>query len=517
MHPLLLLFLAMFWMGSASAQAPDIAWQRCYGGSLTESGRGLVRTDDGGYVLVGFAGSDDGDVTFNHGDHDVWVVKVAVDGAIQWEETFGGSEQDQAHDIQQTADGGYIIAGFTYSDDGDVTGYHGQEDAWVLKISATGVLEWQNALGGSEMDWASSIQQTTDGGYVVGGCSHSVDGDCTDTNGELDFWIVQLDASGVLIWQHSYGGAGADYGLSVQQTTDGGFVMAGSVDTDSNNGDVVGHHGLSDGWVIKLDPSGLLQWQRPLGGSSGDAMSDVRQTTDGGYAVFGSSGSTDGDATFTQGQSDFWLVKLDASGTLIWQTSAGGSYSDYGDGMRLTLDGGYIACGRSYSSNDGDHPVNHGGYDEWVVKFDASGVLQWQRSLGGTQDEGIYSSVREVNADSILVISTSMSNDVDVSGNHGWTDLWVVQLSSSGMAVAEGEPEHFSLAPNPAHQEAIVSTSTFMMNTTIVLMDVTGRIVSSSPVNEHEHRLDLGTVPPGPYVVHLFSDAGTLAQRLIVQ
>ncbi|MBM7560374.1 Ig-like domain-containing protein [Marinitoga litoralis] len=236
----------------------------------------------------------------------------------QWQKTFGGSDLDSAHSIEQTTDGGFIVAGYTKSNDGDVTGNHGlySYDYWIIKLDENGNLEWQKTFGGSDSDSAHSIEQTTDGGFIVAGYTKSNDGDVTGNHGGADYWIIKLDSNGNLEWQKTFGGSNWDYAQSIEQTTDGGFIVAGY--TWSNDGDVTGNHGLYsyDYWIIKLDENGNLEWQKTFGGSDSDSAHSIEQTTDGGFIVAGSTRSYDGDVTGDKGDYDYWIIKLDESGNL---------------------------------------------------------------------------------------------------------------------------------------------------------------------------------------------------------
>ena len=286
---------------------------------------------------------------------------------LAWQKSFGGSDNDWARSVQQTVDGGFIVAGHTESNDGDVSGNRGGRDFWIVKLDGQGNLEWQQCLGGSNLDYAQSIELTNDGGFIVAGSTHSDDGNVSGNHGMSDFWIVKLDSEGVLEWQKCLGGSGHDWAHSVQQTADGGYVLAGS--TESNDGDVTGNHGGQDFWIVKLKEDGELEWQRCLGGSSNDTASVVQQTIDGGYIVSGYTESNDGDVSGNRGNSDYWLVKLSSSGDLLWQKCLGGSDHDYSHSLQQTTDGGYILAGSS-RSNDGDVTGNQGDYDFWVVKLE---------------------------------------------------------------------------------------------------------------------------------------------------
>ena len=422
-----LLLLITICISSVSfGQVPVIEWQRSLGGTNWDYARSIQQTTDGGYIVAGYTESNDGDVTGNHGGYDCWIVKLDPSGDTTWQKPLGGSGADYAFSIQQTTDGGYIVAGYSGSNDGDVTGNNGSFDYWIVKLDSSGNITWQKSLGGSGVDQAFSIQQTTDGGYIVGGSSQSNDGDVTGNHGDDDYWIVKLDPSGNITWQKSLGGMNEDIVSSIQQTTDGGYIVAGY--SQSNDGDVTGNHGGLDYWIVKLDPSGNIIWQKSLGGTSLDNTNSIQQTMDGGYIIAGYSGSNDGDVTGNHGGYDCWIVKLDNTGNIEWQKSLGGTVTDYGRSIQQTSDGGYIVGGYS-QSNDGDVTGNHGGFDYWIVKLDNTGNITWQKSLGGSTADFAFSIQQTTDGD-YVVAGYSQSGDGDVTGNNGSYDYWIVKLNS---------------------------------------------------------------------------------------
>ncbi len=265
-----------------------IEWQKCLGGKGEDDAYSVQQTTDGGYIVAGGSTSFDGDVSENldGGGLDYWVVKLNSTGTIEWEKILGGVQDEEAQSIQQTTDGGYIVAGLTTSNNGDVSGNHGDGDYWVVKLSSTGTIEWQKCLGGSSGEQAYNIRQTTDGGYIVAGDTHSIDGDVTGyhlflngTNAFVDAWVVKLSSSGTIEWQKCLGGSDVDVAYSIQQTTDGGYIVAGI--SGSTDGDASGNHGGFDAWIVKLNGSGNIQWQKSLGGSDYDEAASTQQTTDG--------------------------------------------------------------------------------------------------------------------------------------------------------------------------------------------------------------------------------------------
>ena len=232
------------------AQAPAIEWQKCFGGTDDDEAKSIQQTSDGGYIVAGETWSNDGDVSGNHGNSDYWVVKLNSSGDIEWQKCLGGTDWDYAYSIQQTSDEGFIVAGQTTSNDGDVSGNHGVYDAWVVKLNSLGDIEWQKCLGGTDWDDVNPIQQTSDGGFIVAGFTESNDGDVSGNHGNDDAWVVKLNSLGDIEWQKCLGGTIDDRACSIQQTSDGGFIVTGF--TYSNDGDVSGNHGYSDYWVVKL-------------------------------------------------------------------------------------------------------------------------------------------------------------------------------------------------------------------------------------------------------------------------
>jgi PKD repeat protein len=225
-------------------------WQKCLGGSASDFGSSIKQTSDGGYIVAGGTNSTDGNVTGNHGPQDAWVVKLDKSGDVVWQKCLGGSASESGSSIEQTSDGGYIVAGYSSSNDGNVTGNHGSQDAWVVKLDQSGDVVWQKCLGGSSIDYGSSIKQTPEGGYIVAGYSGSNDGNVTGNHGSRDSWVVKLDENGNVVWQKCLGGSSIDYGRSIERTSEGGYIVAGY--SGSNDGNVTGNHGKDDYWIVKL-------------------------------------------------------------------------------------------------------------------------------------------------------------------------------------------------------------------------------------------------------------------------
>jgi len=409
-----------------------IAWQNSLGGSDSEYAQSIFETNDHGYVVVGCAKSNDQDVRGNHGGGDVWVVKLNSTGSLDWELCLGGSSYDCAHSVFQTNDGGYILAGVTSSTDGDVIN-NNYTDAWIVKLNSSGFLEWQKCIGGSGYDCAWSIKQTLDDGYILSGYSDSTDVNGGGSHGIHDAWVVKLYSDGSLKWQRWLGGSGFDYAYDIQQTSDGGYILA--ADTESSDGDVSFNNGGSDFWVVKLNAEGFIDWECCLGGSGyeglmGESSLTIQQTNDGGYIFCSHSPSSDGDVSGNHGGNDAWVVKLSSTGSIDWERCFGGSGFDSARSIYQTYDGGYILVG-STTSMDGDVSGNHGGYDAWVLKLDHSGSIIFQRCFGGSGNEHAGEIIPTIFGEYIFV-GTSNSNDGDVIGNHGSYDFWIVSMGDDG-------------------------------------------------------------------------------------
>jgi len=418
---------------TAASVDPQIMWQTCLGGNCDDRAYSITGTMDGGYAIAGLTNSKNGDVSGCHFYYDFWVVKLNSVGELEWQKCLGGMFVDEAYSIIQTADGGYVVAGVTASTDGDVTGKHGSfesSDVWVVRLDSTGNIEWQKCLGGSSSEGAMKIKQTTDGGYAVAGYTSSQDGDVSGNHGKNDYWVVKLSDTGAIEWQKCLGGSGNDYAQCIIQTADGGFAVAGY--TNSQDGDVSGIHSYeTDCWIVKLNENGAIDWQKCLGGRNYDEAYSIIQTADGGYTVAGFAGSTFGDVSGHIGGKDFWVVRLDATGTIEWQKCMGGICDDVAQTIIPTPDGGCVVAGRTYSCGR-DVSGNHGKEDYWVVRLDPAGEILWEKCLGGCEDDSGQDIIPCFDG-SYVMAGWTASIEGDVSGNHGENDYWVVRFSLDGL------------------------------------------------------------------------------------
>ena len=306
-------------------------WDRTFGEyDHGDEGYSVQQTADGGYIITGETGS-----SYGPGYPDVWLIKTDSAGDVQWDRTFGGPGFDYGMSVQQTTDGGYIVAGTTSS-------YGvGGHDVWLIKTDSDGDREWDRTFGGTEDEWDPSVSQTSDGGYIIAGKTESFGA------GWWDVWLIKTDANGTEVWSRTFGTANTDAAHSVQQTSDGGYIIAG--ETASFGA------GEMDIWLIKTDAGGSEVWSRTFGGEYDDYAREVQQTSEGGYIVVG---TTEG---YAGRRTDVRLIKTDENGIKEWGRTFGGLSTDFGSSVRQTQDGGYIITGTTNS-------YGSGWLDVWLIK-----------------------------------------------------------------------------------------------------------------------------------------------------
>ena len=446
--------------------AGTMSWSKTFGGSLNDVAYGLVLTGDGGFALAGYTSS------FGAGSNDVWLVRTDASGVAMWNRTYGGSGSDSAYSLVLTSGGRFALAGTTYS-----YGYGSSGDAWLVfeppaysvtvslnppvggsvlkdpdlatyelgtsvELTAVPAAGWAFAgwsgdlsgtsnpavltidadpqvtatfveyvpppmgvtYGGGLDDIALDIISTSDGGYAIAGYTDSFGA------GGYDFWLVKTDAAGNMLWNRTYGGTGTDYALDLVQTDDGGYALTGRTDSFGA--------GNRDMWLVRTDASGNMLWNKTYGGSGHDWGYGLVLCGDGGFAIAGSTES------FGAGNSDFWLVRTDASGNMLWNKTYGEQWWEYNGGLVLTGDGGYALAGMTNS-------FGAGGYDFWLVKTDAVGNMLWNRTYGGTGYEFALDLVDAGDGGFALLGWTSVTFSAP-------DDFWLVRTDSAGNMLWNG-------------------------------------------------------------------------------
>jgi hypothetical protein len=383
---ILINFLIFVLFEEISAQVPDTLWTRTFGGSNIDIGHDVKETADGGFIITGYTRSFG-----TMSGRNVWLLKTDMNGNEEWNNAFGGDDDDEGYSVQQTSDGGYVVSGLTKSFGA------GAMDVYLIKTDSLGNLQWTKTFGGTNDEEGYSVLQTNDGGYIIAGVTSSF------SSGGRDLFLIKTDASGNLSWQKNLGGLSSDGAWEIQHTSDGGFIIVGWTFS----------HGpgfLGNAWLVKTDSLGNEQWNKAFGGTDVDRGYSVQQTTDGGYIL---TGYTD---SFGAGLYNMLLIKTDNSGNQQWMKTFGGSGRDYGHSVRQTADGGYIAAGYTLS-------FGAGGDDFYLVKTDADGNQEWFKTFGGSSSDVAYAV--QVTSDGGYIITGHT-----LSYGAGLHDVWLIRLET---------------------------------------------------------------------------------------
>lgn len=403
-----------------------IAYINTYGGSGIDEAVSVVEANDGSFMILGSTRSFDGDITDKSGnDSDYWLLKISKAGEKIWSKTYGGSDDEKATRITKTNDGGFLLSGYATSIDGDVSNNAGFQDYWILKVDASGNKQWDKSFGFSGSDQASKAFQTSDGGYFITGyfdvsASGGAGNDLQKRtqHGVGEYWGIKLDANGEKQWRRYFGGSNNDRSYDALETPDGGFLMTGT--SESEDFDKLDFKGSYDYWAVRLTATGDLLWTKSFGGEEIDNSYASILTNDGNYIMVGDSRSSDQDVTAPRGNADAWMVKFDDNGNKIWQKSFGGSLFDTAHSIVQRSNGDYILSGHS-RSNDGDLTKNNGVNDAWIFIVDSNGNLKLQTIVGGSGLDYASEAI-ETSDNKIVVVGNSESNDLDVPLNKGSKD-----------------------------------------------------------------------------------------------
>lgn len=420
-----------------------IEYVKTYGGSNEDDAASIIQDIDGSYLILGTTYSNDGDITDKiSNDADFWLLKLSPEGQIIWSKTYGGSQDDKATRITMTTDGGYLLTGYTMSSDGDVSDNEGFHDYWVAKINREGIIQWDKNFGFLGSDQSFDAFETSDGGYFLtgfldvtasGGLGNDVAGNIGneesrsgDLHGVGEYWGIKLNASGDKEWRRYFGGTNNDRSYDALETSDGGFLMIGS--SESDDYDIIDSKGSYDFWAVRLSSSGDKLWTKSFGGSEIDIGFAITHSGDGNYILAGDSRSTDGDITNPRGNADTWIVKFNDNGDLIWQKSYGGDQFESGRSISPLQNGNYLVSGSTRSSNNGDVTDTNGQNDAWIFIINEQGSLEFQISAGGSNLD-FANHALEMSDGTIVAVGNTESNDGDITINKGAKDFLIVKIN----------------------------------------------------------------------------------------
>jgi hypothetical protein len=521
----------------------NILWEKSYGGKYADYLYDVQPTADYGFILAGSSLSDKSGTKEdnNQGDLDFWVWKMDETGKPDWQKSIGGTGFDLLKSIKGTKDGGFILGGTSNSE----AGFHkkdsckGNTDFWVFKLNAKGDEQWQRTIGGTGQEELLAVFQTTDGGYILGGSSSS-DATLTTTSkntftttkkdltskssnsrGNMDYWIVKLNAQGDVQWQKTFGGKYTDELRSMEQTKDGGYILGGYSNSPQSGDKTEPNIGIGDYWVVKIDNSGNIEWQRTYGGNADNQLYVIHQTSDEGYIIGGNSNSTNSltykGGTVSNG-TDFWLLKIDSKGNEQWSQTY-----DYGKLDILTslvenkdhtfLIGGYS---QNDTTNEGElilKKQDKGINDYIALKVDAIGQEVWTQSVGSSGEDILRKLIETRDGGYLLAGTSNAASSMDKNSTIGSNDFWVVKLQDK----TKIEPAKVAVEvfPNPVSTFTNVIIGYEYTSGTATLVDLSGRTLQQFPITSRTVPIDFTMYPEGIYIVNIKTDVRTDGLKLI--
>jgi hypothetical protein len=343
-------------------------WEDSFGGRGADGGNDVLGTSDGGYISVGYTNA------YGSGKNDVWIIKTDFNGEKQWSRVYGGKLDDYGWGVTESDDGGYVIAGETFSFGS------GQSDIYLLKIDSNGNMKWNTTFGGLAEDVAYSVVNSNDGGFIVAAQTKSYG------KGGSDGMIVKFDSKGIKQWNRLFGGKGLDYLKSITVDSLKGYILAGG-SRSFNDGD-------NQGWVLSVNNDGYLRWEKTYGDVGEDGFNMITRTKDGGFVAVGSSASF-----FSKGMKDVIMIKLDSAGQKLWMNLYGGRENDIGNAVNECKDGGFIIAGETTSYGKGKSDI-------LLIKTDQLGKEKWKTTVGSVGVD-IGNSVQELTKGGYIISGTS--------------------------------------------------------------------------------------------------------------
>lgn len=521
--------------------AQDILWERSYGGKHAEFLYDAQPTADYGFILAGssISNKNGNKSEASKGNLDYWIWKMDEKGSPEWQKSYGGNGVDLLLSVRITSDGGFILAGISNSSvSGDKKeASKGQEDFWIIKLDANGQEIWQRTIGGSGQEKLLSITQTKDGGYVLGGSSSSdkseadekgvVDkyGKKENSRGNLDYWVVKLDSKGEIEWDKTIGGKYVDELKSIEQTKDGGFILGGYSNSPESGDKSQKSFGLGDYWIVKLDKEGAIEWQETMGGDKDDNLFVLTQTNDGGFIAGGNSnsGTSNSKTKSNRNGTDFWVVKLNESGSILWQETY-----NYGKLDVLTsivenpdgtfLIGGYAQSEAKFNSNKSlgkNIKTDKEGINDYVaLKIKADGEEIWTQTVGSKGDELLKKLFETRDGGYILAGTSKGEVSRDKNSFKGGSDFWIVKLRDKDKK--HKDKENIEAIPNPTNTFTNAIVGYDYKKGTATLYDLSGRMINSVKISgERTIPMDLSGLPQGIYVIEVKTDVSTDGVKVI--
>jgi len=544
--------LLLFLFYSCFTQSQDILWEKSYGGLHADYLFDAQPTADYGFILAGSSLSDKtgNKSEANHGDLDYWIWKMDEKGDLDWQKSFGGGGFDLLQSIKNTKDGGFILAGTSNSPQtpkgtvGDKKeNCKGITDFWVIKLNAKGDEQWQKTIGGNGQDELLCAFQTTDGGYILGGSSSSslspqkdltekgtidlipdLTGKTEKCRGNMDYWIVKLDATGAVQWQKTYGGEYADVLRSMEQTREGGYILGGYSNSPRSGDKTEANSGIGDYWILKINNLGEIEWQKTYGGNGDNQLYVIHQTQDGGYITGGNSNSTTAltvlGGTVSNG-TDYWVMKMNEKGDVVWSRTYNFGKIDILTSLVENEDHTFLIGGYAQSESEQGNGLqllkgsgDKDGINDYIaLKISDTGEELWKKTVG-SKGEDILRKLIETRDGGYLLAGTSNSkSSQDKNSTIGGNDFWVVKLKDKQKP--EEVKVHIEAIPNPVKSFTNIIVGYDYEQGTATLYDLLGRQLQHFEITSRTVPIDMSGYPAGVYVVSIKTNVQTDGVKLI--
>jgi len=478
---LLLTSLTLLCFGQVLAQ-PTLLWDHYYGGSDNEEAHALLPTDDGGCMVAGLTES------FGQGEFgrpDIWILKLDDAGSIEWSGEYGVADSlEQVYSLIETNDGGYLAAGYKCEQWG-----FGGGDTILLKIDADGTQQWLQQYGGSQDDGLRFIHPDPAGGYIACGWTRS------SGAGFVDAWVIRFDDAGSITWAFPFGGTEYDVAKTVYPHPDGGYLVTGYTSSMGAGG--------NDAWVFKLDSSGNLEWEQAYGSTGMDRAYFSTPSNDGNFVLTGIKEMTS--------EGDLWILKIDPAGNVIWEQTHDMAVDDEGHYIEATNDGGFaVAAWAGYAGNPWTQM--------WILKLDNTGEITWDTQFGGPASD-MANVVRQIGTQDFLAGGGTLS------GGNGRVDMWVLKLHDNEITAVDIPTQtcaSLTCFPNPFNPTTTIELQLPQGGTsTLKLFDCSGREIdllhqSYLPAGTHNFTLDASELGSGVYFAHLEINGLTQTEKIVL-
>ncbi len=520
-----LVYFFLFEFNILQAQL-DTIWTKTLGGTLNEV-NGLTLPNNlgspgasiskyGNFIFaVSSSQSNDGDLLFNYGSEDIYVIKLNLQGDTLWTKSFGGNDFERAYKVLALNDGGCVIAGSTLSNSNDFANSKGSSDGFLLRLDENGALVWFKRYGGSDADYLYDVILTSDGNFLAVGESISSNGDLQGTGSGIS-WVIKINPSnGNRIWSKTYLGPDSnsqdylDNFFRVMELSDGsGFIAAGYTSPNFNDA------ASDDIHYEKIDNNGNVIWSKKVGSNGGDAIGNIVDAGNGEFYLIGRLMGTGSIInSYYGGNGDVWIVKCNTQGNVLWNKNYGGTNWEFAfDAKKDSLNNIYIGAFTRSTDNDATG-VNFGLQDFWILKTDSSGNLLWKYRCGGSLNEVILG-IEVLNINSVVAIGRSFSNDGFLQLNNGGSDLWIVRVDSSQSTTTRA-PHSFQNESNvyliPLNDQNYQLKSQYLIHH-VQIFDLQGKLLYDKNLNEYQTQFEW-VFPKGIYIMTLQTENQTIVKK----